>query len=219
MVRIVIANTGPSIPLHKQSQLFEPFNRLGAERSTIEGTGIGLAIAKRLIEAMHGRSVFHPTETVRSSGSNSTMPHRFIRPTAIFETALQLEARTVSAKVIYIEDNLANRVLMTQILKDFLDIDVILAETMKDGLNLIQQQKPDLVLTDIHLPDGTGFDLLAAMRATISLAAIPVIAVTADAMETTRERIKQAGFDASYTKPFQVANVIQMIHKLLKAAG
>jgi signal transduction histidine kinase/CheY-like chemotaxis protein len=215
MVRIAISDNGPGIAAEQQKQLFQPFNRLGAEKGKVEGTGIGLTIAKRLVEAMNGAIDFSSDAHGTSFWVDLPNATSLFKTEAHFETIDKLVRKDITAGILYVEDSEANSFLMAQMLRDFLGVEVEIATTVSDGIALAYHNKFDLVLSDIHLPDGTGFDLLKALRDNPHTANLPVIAVTADATEDTRELIKEAGFDAYYTKPFQVAHVVGSIRKLL----
>jgi signal transduction histidine kinase/CheY-like chemotaxis protein len=215
MVRITVADNGPGIPKEKQKEMFQPFNRLGAEKGSVEGTGIGLVIAKKLIEAMNGSLGFESSSEGTSFWIDLPNATSLFKTDAHFEQVEALVRKKLGASILYVEDSEANSFLMKQMLKDFLDVDVELARDVATGIKLAETHDFDIVLSDIHLPDGTGFDLLKALRSNPKLAAIPVIAITADATENTRDRIKEAGFDAYYTKPFQVAHVVGSIRTLL----
>jgi PAS domain S-box-containing protein len=223
-VRFFVRDTGRGIAPEHHDAVFEPFNRLGAEQGPVGGTGIGLAISRRLVHAMKGEIGF---ESVPGTGSTFWVD----LPAAHDEAATQKAAAAMhdvattgpampdnaAFKILYIEDKIANVELMRSIVEGMNDTRFIDAHTVQDGVGLAAE-KPDLVITDIHLPDGTGFDVLQKLRHDPETAHIPVIALTADAMPTNLANMKRHGFDHIVTKPFKVPDLIQIVRTTLKAA-
>ncbi len=120
--------------------------------------------------------------------------------------------------ILYIEDKIANIELMHTILEDISNARCIDAQTVEEGIALAATLKPDIVITDIHLPDGTGFEVLERLRTAPATAHVPVIALTADAMPTNLANMERHGFDRIVTKPFDVSELVTMVRALLKAA-
>jgi CheY-like chemotaxis protein len=118
------------------------------------------------------------------------------------------------SKVLYIEDKIPNLELMRNIMEDVGNTLFIEAQTVRDGIAMARSVKPDLVITDIHLPDGTGFDVLQALREDAETAHIPVIALTADDMHN----MKRFGFDNIVTKPFRIPDLLDVVRTKLMAA-
>jgi PAS domain S-box-containing protein len=218
-VRISIADTGPGIPANKQSRIFNAFDRLGTEGGTIEGTGIGLVITKRIVEAMDGSIGFESTE-----GHGSTFWVEF--PTS--ET-VALSASTVAALasvpeaisqptarpvVLYIEDNPMNLRLMQQIFKRK-DLELRDAHTAEIGIELARAEPPALILMDINLPGMDGYEALKVLKADARTALIPVVAISANAMMGDEERGLAAGFIAYFTKPLDIPSLYDALGKLI----
>jgi CheY-like chemotaxis protein len=107
---------------------------------------------------------------------------------------------------------------MRNIMEDVGNTLFIEAQTVRDGIAMARSVKPDLVITDIHLPDGTGFDVLQALREDAETAHIPVIALTADAMPTNMHNMKRFGFDNIVTKPFRIPDLLDVVRTKLMAA-
>ena len=219
MVRFVVRDTGKGIPAARHPEIFEPFNRLGAEMGTEEGMGIGLAITRRLVRAMDGKIGF---ESVVGEGS------KFWIDLPVAEEIGTTKARVPwmpfvimgdrRCKVLYIEDKIPNVELVRSIIEDFNDTQFIDAQTVEDGVTIARSVKPDLVITDIHLPDGKGFDVLQRLREDPETAHIPVIALTADAMPVNMHNMRRLGFDHILTKPFKVPELLDLVRTTLKAA-
>jgi PAS domain S-box-containing protein len=214
-LRILVTDTGSGIAAHRLPEMFQPFNRLGAEGSNIEGTGIGLTITRRIVEMMSG-AVGVDSEIGAGSTFWLELPLE-----SLHEPALQRPA-TVSATtqrsdtaqqhtVLYIEDNPANLRLVEQIIGQRKNIRLLTAHTPQFGIELAQAYHPDLILLDINMPDMDGYQVLAILKADASLAPIPVVAVTSNAMEHDIERGLAAGFSEYITKPLNVFYFLAML--------
>jgi len=219
MVRFVVRDTGRGIPVEHHGQLFEPFNRLGAEMTQEDGTGIGLAISRRLALAMNGEIGF---ESVAGAGSKFWVDLPVADGTAAATAGVRTDLSAVAGdsrcKVLYIEDKIANVELMRGIIGDLNNVWLFDAQTVRDGISMACSVKPDLVITDIHLPDGKGFDVLQGLRNDERTAHIPVIALTADAMAANMGNMERAGFDQVLTKPFKIRELMDIMRERLKAA-
>lgn len=204
-VVIAIADTGRGLDPEQVRQLFQPFNRLGIQREGIEGTGIGLAIVKALVERMQGR-----VEVRSQPGVGS-----------VFEVRLPKARLPLNpdAGVLYIEDNPVNALLMSQLFSRRPDIRLLLAEDGTRGLTLARQDRPALVLLDMQLPDMDGLSVLQALRADPQTADIPCIAVSANAVPEDMARALAAGLSAYWTKPLDTAAVSSAIDALFLPPG
>jgi CheY-like chemotaxis protein len=223
-IRVVVVDTGRGIPRERYADLFDPFNRLGAENSRVEGTGIGLAIAKQLVEAMGGTMGFESEPGVGSSFWFELPYARHVQtaaPIAILKPAeITAPAPSVTparrGQVIYVEDNPANVTVMRHVFKQIPGAELISAEDAETGLERIREIHPDLVLMDIDLPGMDGVEAMRVMQADPALADIPVVAVSAAAMSRDVEAGMAAGFRAYLTKPFDVPELIRLVKEALK---
>jgi signal transduction histidine kinase/ActR/RegA family two-component response regulator len=219
-VRIGVSDTGPGIPAEKLDRLFIPFERLGAEQSQEEGTGLGLALSMRLVEAMEG------TLSVESSlGEGSTFwvelpsvtgPLERAAATPSQPSAAGSGADRPAATILYIEDNLPNLSLIQSILADRPEITLLSTVQGKMGVYLAAERRPDLVLLDMHLPDIRGDEVLRKLRADERTREIPVIVVSADATASTIERLTNAGAAGYLTKPLDVDEFLSTIDLFLR---
>jgi two-component system sensor histidine kinase/response regulator len=218
VVRFIVRDTGKGIPVERQREIFEPFNRLGVELTQEEGSGIGLTISRRLVQAMDGKIGF---ESFVGQGSkfwvelpvaNETAA-KMARVPSLFATAADTRC-----KILYIEDKIPNVELMRAIIEDLSHTRFIDAQTVEEGLKIARSLKPDLVITDIHLPDGKGFDVLRALRNDDRTSHIPVVALTADAMPSNMHNMELAGFHHVLTKPLKIPDLMEILRATLKAA-
>lgn len=213
MIRISVADTGNGIPAEKLAQLFTPFNRLGAENTEIEGTGIGLVIAKRLIEGMGGR-----IGVDSSVGAGSAF--WFDLPEAELAaakpgTAPAEKPRTHGAlpegTVLYVEDNPANLKLVRQALARHPQVTLLEAYNGSFGLDLARMHLPDVILLDINMPVMSGLEVLARLKADPATRDIPVLALSAAAMEIDVQRGRVAGFEEYLTKPIDITSLLETL--------
>ena len=218
VVRFIVRDTGKGIAAERHHEIFEPFNRLGVELTKEEGAGIGLTISRRLVLAMDGKIGF---ESVAGQGSKfwvelpiaEESAAKTIRVPSLFAAKTDLRC-----KILYIEDKIPNVELMRAIIEDLSTTNFVDAQTVEEGLKMARSLRPDLVITDIHLPDGKGFDVLRGLREDDRTAKIPVVALTADAMPTNMHNMELAGFDHILTKPLKIPELMKILNGVLKAA-
>ena len=215
--RISVTDTGRGIPAEKRKRLFVPFDRLDADRTNVEGTGLGLALAKKMTELMGGTL---GVESMVGQGSIFWVDLPFaecplrtldLSGAIIPRTAHDSETRTI----VYIEDNLSNLKLVEAIFNLRSGIRLFAAMQGGLGLDLIREHAPDLVLLDLNLPDITGQDVLARLRADPKTSALPVLMLTADATPGQRERLLAAGANHYVTKPLDVAAFLKTVDEML----
>ncbi len=221
MVRISISDTGFGINPEQQAQLFKAFERLGAEKSETEGTGIGLMITKNIIELMGG-NIGMESRIDEGSTFWVELPRdkqRVEKKKALSEKSPR-QTQGIGAKenehtVLYIEDNPANLRLISQVLAREPNLHLWSAHEPLLGLELAVEHKPDLILLDINLPGMDGYEVLQQLREQEVTQHIPVIAISANAMPGDIAKGLGAGFDDYITKPIDIETLLQAVEMRL----
>ena len=215
-VRISVSDTGAGIPPEQVERLFMPFERLGADRTATEGTGLGLALSKGLAEAMGGEigvlstvgrgSIFWVDLSKAAPIADGVPEELDVGPT-------QAEPDG-SMTVLYIEDNLPNFRLVERVLARRPSVMLLSAMQGSLGLDLARDHRPDLILLDLHLPDIPGQEVLERLRSEPTTSDIPVVVVSADATAGQVERLMASGARAYLTKPIDVRQLLRILDEL-----
>lgn len=218
-IRIEVRDTGAGIAPADLPKLFTPFERLNAAQMNVEGTGLGLALSQRLVEAMGGmlsvestpgqgstffielpQAAHHEEEVEESSGSTNLDS--------------QADAETTYS-ILCIEDNLSNLRLIERVLARRPHVTLLSAMQGSVGLDLAHQHRPDLILLDLNLPDVSGLEVLTQLRLSDTTKEIPVIILSADATPTQRQRLIEAGARAYLTKPLNIVEFLLTLDEIL----
>jgi len=210
-VRVNVKDTGLGLSQDQLAQLFQPFNRLGKENTTQEGTGIGLVVTKQLVELMGGAIGVESIVDVGSVfwvelGACKVPELNYGSDDIVRSVTDEAEADGAPPQrtLLYVEDNPANLTLVEQIIARRSDLKLLSAINGHLGVQLARTLKPDLILMDINLPGIGGFDALRLLREEHETAGIPVIAISANAMPRDIEKGMEAGFFRYLTKPIRV---------------
>lgn len=226
-VRICVQDDGPGLNDEQKKKIFSPFDRLGAESTAIEGTGIGLTLSKELAEAMNGSldfdrdriqgSLFWVELPLTACPNNvvEIQTHAASHADEPVPTDQVIQQNRKEKRLVYVEDNPSNRRLIEIIVKKRAGFELELACDGEAGLRLLRATLPDLLLLDAHLPDMDGEEILSLLRQDAAWKNIPIVIVTADATPERQQRMMQAGANALLTKPIHVENFWETIESLL----
>lgn len=219
-VWVGVQDTGPGITPENQGRLFQPFERLGASHGDVEGTGIGLALSRRLLQAMGG-SIGLDSEPGLGSTFWFRLP-RTAQPASHPASPAQASSKPADLEglrtVLYIEDNPVNVALMEAMLGRLPGVRLVSASVPAEGLRLAQQLQPALVLMDISMPGMDGFEVLARLRANQSTRALRVVAVSAHALPADIEAARAAGFESYLTKPLSLESLLSTVQQALRGS-
>jgi PAS domain S-box-containing protein len=224
-LRFRIADTGRGIDPGDVERAFMPFERLDADRTDAEGTGLGLALSKGLIDAMGG--AIGVERSVRGEGTTffvelplTENPHGGGAGFLLAPEPVVLPAELdPTGRILYIEDNLANFDLVEGVFARFGGLQLLSAMQGQIGLELAAQHRPDLILLDLHLPDIDGEEVLRRLRGGERTRDIPVIVLSADATPTQIERLKRRGAEDYLTKPLELGPFVTAVAQALKGGG
>jgi CheY-like chemotaxis protein len=222
-VRVSVRDTGVGLPPDMLMQLFQPFNRLGRERGTEEGTGIGLVMSKRLVELMGGAIGVESTVGLGSvfwfelnSAAAPQLAAELTEPAAVAQA--QVPQGAPQRTLLYVEDNPANLKLVEQLIARRPDMRLLSARDGNLGIQLARANHPEVILMDINLPGISGIEALKILREDPSTAHIPVVALSANAMPRDIEKGMLAGFFRYLTKPIKVNEFMETLDIALEFA-
>ena len=219
-VRISVRDTGVGLDAEQLALLFQPFNRLGQEGGTEEGSGIGLVVTKRLVELMDGNI---GVSSAPGEGSTFWIELRVVDAVPIPaapvlprpDLAGALLEHSAPVTLLYVEDNPANLTLVEEIVRYCPQLQLLTATDGRLGVEMARTHLPQLILMDINLPHVNGTDALKLLRADPRTAHIPVIALTANAMPGDVERSMALGFYRYLTKPINLDEFTEAINSTL----
>ena len=215
-IALHVVDTGIGLTPQQQAHLFEPFNRLGAEGTGVEGTGIGLVIVNKLVEVMHGQlkvnstvgvgTCFTVTLPLAATPNEATPPLPSRSPRRLAQKRFS---------ILYAEDNEINIELVKQTLRHFQGCDLRVARNGAETMELAQRHPPDIILMDMHLGDMDGVEVARFLQSQDGLKATRYIALSADALPDQIRKAREQGFSAYLTKPFYIADLLACIDENL----
>ena len=220
-VRIKVTDTGIGIAEHDLPKLFNPFQRIGSVNSEIEGTGLGLAVAKKLVEAMDG---VIGVESQVGVGSTFWIESQIAEsPAVTYQQSTEAESQiktpsAVGGTILYIEDNFSNIELVEEILAEHRSGIRLISESYgQKTLKLAKEYKPDIILLDLDLPDIHGSEVLKLLQNDKDTKSIPVVVLSADAMSNQIEKLLKLGAGAYITKPLDVIEFLKIVDEMIKS--
>jgi signal transduction histidine kinase/CheY-like chemotaxis protein len=219
-IHISIKDSGKGLSVEKLEQLFEPFNRLGQENGPEEGTGMGLVVAKQLVELMGGTIGVNSTVGVGSEFWIELMrdkePQHPAKNSIANESSPLTQPSTTRRTLLYVEDNPANLMLVEHIIKGNTDVRMLSARNGNLGIALARAHRPDVILMDINLPGMSGIEALKILLKDPTTQHIPVVALSANAMPRDIERGLEMGFYRYITKPIKINEFMNALDEALE---
>ena len=218
-VRIYVADTGQGIHEDHMARLFGFYERLGADRTEVEGSGLGLALSKRLIELMGGTI---GAQSTPGEGSRFWLElplcEGLLGQAELPDSAFPIDGPGLGEPrtLLYVEDNLSNLNLVERIMAHRPDVKLLAAVRGELGLDLARDHLPDLVLLDLHLPDMPGEDVLRELQTDPRTENIPVVVISADATSGQISRLMDWGARAYVTKPLEVRRFLEVVEGVLQ---
>lgn len=220
-VKIAITDTGKGISENNLKYVFTPFNRLGIENTKISGTGLGMAISKKLVNLMNGE-----INVTSEEGAGTTFILKFAatEPKKISDLEIKstnteeyIKESSKKYSILYIEDNETNIKLLKKILQKLRPaVTFFSAETGYEGLKFAEELEPDIILCDIQLPDISGFEIAKQLKENPKFSNTLIIALSAEANKEIIDHSLESGFDNYQTKPFQINNLLSTLDKASK---
>ena len=219
-VIVAVSDTGPGMTSDQLDRLFVPFERLGAEASGEEGTGLGLTLSRNLTEAMGGvlevSSIYGRGSTFTVTLPSSLAPLDMPGVAMAMSNPEQTRAVASLHSVLYIEDNIASISLVEQILALRPGLSLQTAMQGRLGVSLAREHQPDLILLDLNLADTSGRDVLTELKADPRTKPIPVLMISADASPGQIQRLLDGGAAGYLTKPLDVPQFLGEVDRLLR---
>lgn len=224
-IRVEVQDQGKGIPAEHRSRLFTPFDRLGAERTVTEGTGLGLVLSKQLMDAMGGqigvaedKSMFWLS--LPASGEDIKIDPLPESAESVDTLDVQVSAAIAATprkrQILYVEDNPSNQALMEAIISKHRHLKLHITASLQGSMVWLRDMTPDLLLLDLNLPDGSGELLIQHIQSDRdNLRDIPLVILSADALPETIQRLQTLGITHYFTKPLNVATFNQLLLKLL----
>lgn len=217
---IQVADTGLGIPEDQRPHVFVPFERLEATNSDIEGTGLGLALSQKLVQAMNGKIGLHANkpqgcvfwlefeqtdslDQVRSSYSSAN-ENQTLESNEVFK-----------GSVLYIEDNIENLQLVEQVMESRPNVTLSSTTHEMEGVRMAKEDQPDLIILDLHLPDCHSREVLQQLRKTETTQNIPILVLSADAMNATVNEMLELGANRYLTKPLNILSFLDALDQHL----
>lgn len=210
---IQVTDTGLGIPEDQMGHVFVPFERMGAANSDIEGTGLGLALSQKLVQAMNGKIGLHANKPqgcvfwLEFEQAESTEQIHSNKSSANENQSLEPK-KGFQGSILYIEDNMENLQLVEQVMESRPNVRLLSTIYGMEGIRIAKDELPDLIILDLHLPDCHGREVLQQLKQTETTQNIPVLVLSADAMNATVDEMLELGADHYLTKPLNILSFL-----------
>jgi signal transduction histidine kinase/ActR/RegA family two-component response regulator len=219
-IRVEVQDQGTGIAAELRSRLFTPFDRLGAERTVTEGTGLGLVLSKQLLDAMGGEIGVAEDKSMfwfsLPASEDDLQTQAAAEPATAPDVQGTATAPARKRHLLYVEDNPSNQALMEAIMTKHRHIKLHIAASLQESMVWLRDMMPDLLLVDLNLPDGSGESLIQHIQSRRDdLQDIPLVILSADALPETVQRLNALGITHYFTKPLNVASFNQLLLKIL----
>ncbi len=214
---IEVQDSGAGIPAKLKERLFTPFDRLGAEQTKVEGTGLGLALSKQIMLAMNGSIHVADGKSLFWIEIDACEPSVESNELTQITDSKQHTALSNKHFILYVEDNISNRALVEAIIQRQYDLRINCVTTIKDAKQYLTEFTPSLLLIDLNLPDGSGESLVNYIKSDANYRNIPIMILSADALPETLARLKSAGAACYMTKPLNVAVFSKKVRDLIES--
>ena len=220
LIRLSVKDTGPGIEKEYQEIIFDEFTRLDSRKSTIEGTGLGLPIAKKIVNRLNG-TISVDSELGKGSEFTVEIPLKKTGEKQYDSTATSSPVYEIThneeKKILFIDDDIVLLNLYSELLKNE-GFQITICQNSLDALSLIQTNRFDLIFSDIQMPDMNGFELVERIRMGTFAGAqiVPVVALSGNS-DISEQKFKEAGFSAFISKPFTSESILGVIRQLFRA--
>jgi len=214
-IRVYVSDTGKGLTDEEQVHIFEPFNRLGAEYTDIEGVGIGLSISKKLMEMMDASISI---ESKKGQGTTFYLDFpigKRIKSDINIISETDLDNKDLQYNILYVEDNMSNQKLIDSLFVNHSGFNLTITSTAEDGLEKLASKHFDLIILDINLPGMDGYSALQKISNNARTKDIPVIALSASASSEDINKGLEAGFKQYITKPVVLPELVSIINNEL----
>jgi signal transduction histidine kinase len=211
-LQISVSDTGPGIDPEFIPFLFERFTQADPSKTRKHGgLGLGLAIVRHIVESHGGKVMVHNREEGQGSTFIVQLPIPALRPLAAAGPASR-PASLKGVRVMLVDDEFDTREMIAEGLEQH-GASVVLAASADEALHVLAQQKPDILISDIGMPDMDGYELIKKIRSESSLASqdMPAVALTAYATERDKQHSLQAGYQAHLSKPIAISELVRVI--------
>ena len=216
-IDLTVSDTGPGLRPEEIERIWVPFERLDADAHGIEGTGIGLPLARSMTEAMNGILTATSTPGVGSTFSVRLPRAADLEPLApaprVPDSPSAFPGPVISraVTVLSIEDNMANSQVLERMFQEWPGVTLKSADNGRDGVAWALANEPDLILLDLHLPDISGEQIFDQLRSEPTTTGIPIVVLSADATPGTIRRLIARGAAHYLTKPLDLRELKQVL--------